>query len=207
MFGVNRNSTAYKVGSVAGNILSWAGVGATLNVLGKGLQWGAQALVKKLAAEKPPRPPPRRPPPRPQPNAQRPKPPNPSARRRHSPVPRPRQTPRARRRPTNHAAAPKIRGPTLRQRQEGRRWPQGSSCSFVPGTLVLLADGARKPIETLQVGDRVLATDPVTGEHGSRVVTATPEETATKHMVQIFVKATGSSAKSNVVTTTDNHPF
>lgn len=36
--------------------------------------------------------------------------------------------------------------------------------SFTPGTLVLLAGGTRKPIEKVQVGDRVLATDPESGE-------------------------------------------
>lgn len=45
--------------------------------------------------------------------------------------------------------------------------------SFVPGTLVLLADGVAVPIESLQVGDEVLATDPVTGETTGEPVVAT----------------------------------
>jgi len=43
----------------------------------------------------------------------------------------------------------------------------GEACSinsFAPGTLVVLADGTLAPIETLQAGDLVLATDPLTGD-------------------------------------------
>src|SRR5690606_27755534 len=36
--------------------------------------------------------------------------------------------------------------------------------SFAPGTLVLLADGTRKAIEDVEVGDEVLAADEETGE-------------------------------------------
>src|SRR5690606_20820720 len=45
--------------------------------------------------------------------------------------------------------------------------------SFVPGTLVLLADGSTKPIEEVELGDRVLATDPDTGESEPQKVVAT----------------------------------
>src|SRR5690606_9822429 len=38
--------------------------------------------------------------------------------------------------------------------------------SFVPGTLVLLADGTYAPIETITVGDDVWAFDPRTGTEG-----------------------------------------
>ncbi|KAA9381614.1 hypothetical protein F5972_01940 [Microbispora cellulosiformans] len=40
--------------------------------------------------------------------------------------------------------------------------------NFVPGTAVLLADGSTKPIEDVQIGDRVKSTDPKTGETSSR---------------------------------------
>src|SRR5690606_15107884 len=36
------------------------------------------------------------------------------------------------------------------------------SNSFVPGTMVLMAGGAKKAIQNLKVGDEVLATDPET---------------------------------------------
>ncbi|MEO3862862.1 RHS repeat-associated core domain-containing protein [Acrocarpospora sp. B8E8] len=38
------------------------------------------------------------------------------------------------------------------------------SNSFVPGTQVLMADGTHKPIEQIKIGDRVVATDPITGK-------------------------------------------
>jgi hypothetical protein len=44
-------------------------------------------------------------------------------------------------------------------------------CSFSGDTEVLMAGGTTKPIEDVQVGDDVLATDPVTGERGPRKVT------------------------------------
>lgn len=42
--------------------------------------------------------------------------------------------------------------------------------SFVPGTLVLMGDGTTRPIEEVGLGDRVLATNPHTGETTSRKV-------------------------------------
>ncbi|MEV0806664.1 polymorphic toxin-type HINT domain-containing protein [Micromonospora sp. NPDC050200] len=45
--------------------------------------------------------------------------------------------------------------------------------SFAAGTLVLLADGTRKPIEELEPGDKVWATDPVTGKTEVKPVVAT----------------------------------
>lgn len=52
----------------------------------------------------------------------------------------------------------------------------GMACrtnSFVPATLVLMADGTTKPIADVQIGDMVMATDPETGERGPRRVTDT----------------------------------
>lgn len=43
--------------------------------------------------------------------------------------------------------------------------------SFTGSTLVLMADGTKKPIEDIEVGDRVVATDPETGERVVREVT------------------------------------
>jgi hypothetical protein len=43
--------------------------------------------------------------------------------------------------------------------------------SFTGSTLVLMADGTKKPIEDIEVGDRVVATDPETGERVTRKVT------------------------------------
>ena len=43
--------------------------------------------------------------------------------------------------------------------------------SFRADTLVLMADGSKKPIGEIEVGDKVVATDPVTGESSVRTVT------------------------------------
>ncbi|MBB5872535.1 RHS repeat-associated protein [Allocatelliglobosispora scoriae] len=52
----------------------------------------------------------------------------------------------------------------------------GASCpiphSFDPDTPVLMADGSAKPIKDVEVGDKVTATDPETGETTDRSVTA-----------------------------------
>ncbi|GLH99934.1 polymorphic toxin-type HINT domain-containing protein [Phytohabitans aurantiacus] len=77
--------------------------------------------------------------------------------------------------------------------------------SFVPGTLVLLADGTRKPIETLVIGDEVLATDPETGETDGKKVAATIEGVGTKELVQVTVAAKNGPAQTIVAT--DGHPF
>ncbi|MFI7430392.1 polymorphic toxin-type HINT domain-containing protein [Micromonospora sp. NPDC049836] len=45
--------------------------------------------------------------------------------------------------------------------------------SFAPGTVVLLWDGSTKPIEEVELGDRVTATDPETGQSGPERVVAT----------------------------------
>ncbi|MBV6702720.1 toxin C-terminal domain-containing protein [Kitasatospora aureofaciens] len=60
------------------------------------------------------------------------------------------------------------------------RPPAGCPNSFVAGTPVLLADGTTKPIEQLQVGDKVASADPESGESGGRTVDATivtPDDT------------------------------
>jgi len=112
---------------------------------------------------------------------------------------------------------------------------KNTSCrnSFVEGTLVLLADGTHKPIEEVSIGDEVLATDPETGEEGSRPVVATIIGQGTKTLVEITIDPAverlsptedpldgepargdteeagvpGPVAVGDVVTATDHHPF
>ena len=48
-----------------------------------------------------------------------------------------------------------------------------SCASFRSDTLVVMADGTKKRISEIEIGDRVLATDPVTGKTSFRTVTAT----------------------------------
>ena len=72
--------------------------------------------------------------------------------------------------------------------------------SFVPGTLVVLADGTLAPIETLQTGDLVLATDPLTGETTAQPVIAPIVGSGDKHLVDVVTDA-------GTWTATANHPI
>ncbi|MEY9211602.1 hypothetical protein NI17_009615 [Thermobifida halotolerans] len=93
--------------------------------------------------------------------------------------------------------------------------------SFVPGTRVLMADGTSKPIEKVKTGDKVLATDPETGEQGPRTVLATIVGSGAKILVEITVDATtekpaaddsdregtpGPTAVGDTIVATDEHP-
>ncbi|WP_173094573.1 RHS repeat-associated core domain-containing protein [Actinomadura verrucosospora] len=100
--------------------------------------------------------------------------------------------------------------------------------SFIAGTRVVLADGSTKPIESIKVGDKVLATDPETGETATEPVLATITTDGDKNFVQITVdtdtpprswttkdqpKSSGSLIRAHgghnngVVIATDHHPF
>ncbi|GAB3545010.1 polymorphic toxin-type HINT domain-containing protein [Actinopolyspora lacussalsi] len=88
----------------------------------------------------------------------------------------------------------------------------GSGCvpgnSFVPGTAVLMADGSHEPIEEVDVGDRVMATDPVTGETEPKRVVATITGQGEKDLVEVTVDTDGNSGdETGVVIATDEHPF
>ncbi|GLU50522.1 polymorphic toxin-type HINT domain-containing protein [Nocardiopsis ansamitocini] len=92
----------------------------------------------------------------------------------------------------------------------GRRDENGVSCpggsnSFVPATLVLMADGSTKPIELVEVGHEVLATDPLTGQSGPRAVTHLIEGAGAKTLVDITV--TDVDGHVATITATDAHPF
>ncbi len=84
-----------------------------------------------------------------------------------------------------------------------------SACnSFLPGTLVLLANGGRKPIEKLRTGDKVLATDPGTGRTTGRTVVATIVGQGTKNLVSVTVDVDGPAGdRTGTVVATDGHPF
>ncbi|MGA5344612.1 ricin-type beta-trefoil lectin domain protein [Streptomyces griseoincarnatus] len=88
----------------------------------------------------------------------------------------------------------------------------GESCdvgnSFVPGTKVLMADGTTKPIEEVEVGDKVVATDPETGETRIETVTAEIKGKGLKHLVKVVIDTDGDKGeKTAEVTATDGHPF
>ncbi|MFI1505639.1 polymorphic toxin-type HINT domain-containing protein [Streptomyces sp. NPDC020597] len=88
----------------------------------------------------------------------------------------------------------------------------GGSCpvsnSFVPGTKVLMADGTTKPIEQVKAGDKVVATDPKTGETRVETVTAEIKGQGLKHLVKVTIDVDGKAGtKTAQVTATDGHPF
>ncbi|MFF8940614.1 RHS repeat-associated core domain-containing protein [Streptomyces paradoxus] len=80
--------------------------------------------------------------------------------------------------------------------------------SFTGDTPVLMADGTRKPIKDVQVGDTVLATDPETGESGPRKVTALINGEGDKQLVDITLDTDGiAGSATSTLTSTDGHPF
>lgn len=75
---------------------------------------------------------------------------------------------------------------------------QTDSC-FLPGTLVTLADGSTKPIEDIEVGDKVLGMNPSTGIVASQTVVRTMErESIDYRRLQIG---------DRTLRVTDEHPF
>nr|WP_233361622.1 polymorphic toxin-type HINT domain-containing protein [Streptomyces sp. GMR22] len=80
--------------------------------------------------------------------------------------------------------------------------------SFTPDTQVLMADGTTKPIEDVQIGDKVLATDPKTGKTTTKTVTAEIKGNGLKHLVRITLDLDGKKGeKTASITATDGHPF
>ncbi|WP_093622619.1 Hint domain-containing protein [Streptomyces sp. 3213.3] len=80
--------------------------------------------------------------------------------------------------------------------------------SFTGNTPVLMADGTRKPIKDVAIGDTVIATDPDTGETGPRTVTALIKGTGDKQLVDITLDTDGpTGTKTGTITATDGHPF
>ncbi|WP_242504425.1 polymorphic toxin-type HINT domain-containing protein [Promicromonospora panici] len=78
--------------------------------------------------------------------------------------------------------------------------------SFVSGTLVLLANGTRKPIEDLEPGDEVLAGDEETGDRsGGQLVTARITGSGPKTLVTVTVRDDDGGQQKIVAT--DGHPF
>jgi hypothetical protein len=80
---------------------------------------------------------------------------------------------------------------------------KGCKC-FLAGTGVLMADGAVKNIEDIELGDKVLATDPETGETGEREVTATIVTEDDKHFVDLTISTPEGEEH---LTATHEHPF
>ncbi|WP_282204266.1 polymorphic toxin-type HINT domain-containing protein [Kitasatospora fiedleri] len=91
---------------------------------------------------------------------------------------------------------------------------QGGSCptgeeishSFLAGTEVLLADGTTKPIEKIEVDDKVITTDPSSGQQTVGTVTAkivTPND----HDFTDLTLKSAESPQEKALTSTQHHPF
>ena len=72
------------------------------------------------------------------------------------------------------------------------------ACSFTGATLVLMADGTHKPIQDIEPGDEVIATDPETGESWARPVT---------HVYMHEDTVVNLEIDGETITTTEDHPF
>ncbi len=80
--------------------------------------------------------------------------------------------------------------------------------SFTGETRVLMADGSRKPISEVRIGDKVVATDPTTGRTAVRAVTALIVGSGQKNLVEITVDTDGDKGdETGTLTATDGHPF
>ncbi len=72
------------------------------------------------------------------------------------------------------------------------------ACSFSGATAVLMADGTKKPIEDIKVGDKVIATDPETGKRVTRRVTRVWVHD--DQLLDLIIDG-------DVITTTEDHLF
>ncbi|WP_447006690.1 RHS repeat-associated core domain-containing protein [Saccharothrix isguenensis] len=83
----------------------------------------------------------------------------------------------------------------------------GGSCSlhsFVATTLVLMADGSTKPISEVDIGDKVKATDPTTGDTTDRDVVATIVHNDEDDMTRLTVAS--EDGTTGTVDATSWHP-
>lgn len=84
--------------------------------------------------------------------------------------------------------------------------------SFVPGTKVVMADGKAKRIERIKLGDKVKATDPLTGKTRPKRVVATIIGQGEKNLVALTIgvnhggKDRGTDTR-HTITATAGHPF
>ncbi|WP_280685107.1 RHS repeat-associated core domain-containing protein [Kitasatospora sp. MAA19] len=93
----------------------------------------------------------------------------------------------------------------------------GCKNSFPAGTLILLADGATKPIENITTGDTATATDPQTGTTKPEPVTATITGSDDQEFTDLTLttaqqpgtpsEPTDSQTKSLHLTSTQHHPY
>ena len=100
---------------------------------------------------------------------------------------------------SDQVEAVKTSSKSTKTKGSGDFCPVGGPKSFAGKTLVLMADGTRKPIAKIKVGDRVMATDPATGVTAPEVVTHVWVHTDDLTNLDL--------ANGDVLTTTEDHPF
>ncbi len=81
--------------------------------------------------------------------------------------------------------------------------PSGCKC-FLAGTGVLMGDGSTKDIEDVELGDKVMAADPETGESGPREVTRLIVTRSDKKFNTLSIATDSGTEK---LTATHEHPF
>ncbi|MEU8527616.1 MULTISPECIES: polymorphic toxin-type HINT domain-containing protein [Streptomyces] len=107
-----------------------------------------------------------------------------------------------------NAAKPKPEDPKKPPKKPDEEEEEPEKCpqphSFLARTPVLFGDGSRRPIESVRLGDRVVATNPLTGRTAVRPVTRTIRTTDDKHFTVLTVLSGG---RTQQLTATDTHPF
>ncbi|WP_347731941.1 polymorphic toxin-type HINT domain-containing protein [Streptomyces sp. CAU 1734] len=88
--------------------------------------------------------------------------------------------------------------------KETKRREKEKCHSFLPGTLVLLADGSTKAIEDVEPGDEITTTNPQTGKEVVRKVVGTIVTEDDKNFVDLTITTDG--VESSLISTT-THPF
>jgi hypothetical protein len=88
--------------------------------------------------------------------------------------------------------------PTARKAEQEAASHARDLCSFSGETLVLMADGSKKPISQIKVGDKVLATNPLSGTQSARRVTR-----VWVHQDRVIRL----NVAGEVLVTTEDHPF
>jgi hypothetical protein len=96
-----------------------------------------------------------------------------------------------------------VKGPEPASTPLGERAPCAGQ-SFSPDTMVLLADGTKRPIAELKAGDRVWSTDPETGRTSGQLVQAVLVDHDTD---LLDLTITNPADVASVVHTTAKHPF
>ncbi|MFD9616614.1 polymorphic toxin-type HINT domain-containing protein [Streptomyces virginiae] len=81
---------------------------------------------------------------------------------------------------------------------------KGKTNCFLAGTLVLMADGSQKKIEDVEVGDSVLATDPISGEKEARPVEKLIRTEGDRELNTLSIATSGGVDE---ITATREHPF